>query len=241
MQVENRFSPEFQEGFVEQCQRMGLDCDQTEDLFRKHANNCFIGSPNIYEGFCETVRDYKGPLTKSSTVRWMTPDMISLATECRLKYGSDALSQQMRACLQIPEPSWDTVPEDLRKTASSLSNIVDQFDYLPLNQKVMLASLAGAGVGGLSRTIAPSETDQMQGRGALSRALRGSLRGGAIGAGAGMGAALGSSMVSHGTPPPLLHGRRVPDYGGNLVGPANLIGAAAGGLAGNSLIGDMGA
>ncbi len=239
MQVANSFSPDFLEGFVERCQQMGLNEDQAEELFRKHANNTLLAQPNINEGFRQAIAEYDGNLTKAAMMRWLNPNALAVAEECRIKYGSDALSVQMRSAMGLPEPSWDTVPEELQKVASSLSGLLDEYDYLPLNQKVLLASLVGAGIGGAGRAVAPSESDDIYDRGVTKRLLLGGLRGGMMGAGAGMGAGLGSSMASHGTPP--VPGRRRPDYGGDMSVPANLIGGGAGALAARSLMGNLGA
>jgi len=231
MKIDNGFSPEFLEGFVEQCQRMGLDANGTEELFRKHANNTILAQANINDGFNEVIGKYRGRLTKAALVRWLTPDHLSLATECRIKWGSDPLSQQMRAALKWPEPSWETVPEPIKEAASSLSHMMSQFDYLPMNQKVLLAALLGGGAGSLYRTVHPTESDSMHDRGVINRATRGLMSGGALGAGAGAGLSLMSGDLNPSKP-------HVPmkiasaESGGNMGG-----GASGGGGGGGSMPG----
>lgn len=231
MRVANNFSPEFIEGFVERCRQMGMNADQTEDQFRKHANNTIIAQPNIFEGFAETLAKYEGTLSKAAMTRWLTPDVIALAEECRVKWGSDALSQQMRQDMQWPEPSWETVPDELRKVAHSLSHTMQEFDYLPLNQKVMLAALLGSGVGGLSRTLAPSDEDAAMHRGVGSRFMHGAGHGAAVGAGAGLGAGVGEEFF--GDHANLGHGMRMDSH--SL--PGLLLGAGVGGAGVNHLLG----
>jgi hypothetical protein len=232
MRVTNTFTPQFIEGFVEQCQQMGMNADQTEHLFRKHANNTIIAQPNIFEGFAAALARYDGAITKSAMTRWLTPDVIALAEECRVKWGSDVLSEQMRKDMGWPEPSWDTVPDDLKKVAHSLSHEMQQFDYLPLNQKVMLAALLGSGIGGLKRTVAPSDEDNMMHRGSLSRFAHGAGRGAAVGAGAGLGAGVGEEFFggSHNVGPHM----RIDEH--SL--PGLLLGAGVGGAGVNHLLGD---
>ena len=221
MQVASTISPRFIEGFVEQCMQMGLTADQTEDLFRKHAHNTLIARPDIYEGFRGVVGEYEGPLTKSAMARWMNPDMIALAEELRINYGDDPLSAQMRDALDLPEPSWDTVPDNIKSAAAGLSNIIDQFDYLPLNQKILLAVMAGGGLGGLSRGLRPTEDDEALGRGSFNRVTRGALRGAGTGAGVAAGAAAGSDVAGRFDP-----GMRLPGL---------LMGGTLGGMAGKNL------
>lgn len=225
MRVAINFKPEFLEGFVDQCQKLGMSCEETEIAFKKHANNMCIAQPNIYEGFKKVLGQYQGPLTKSALTRWFAPDVLALAEECRIKWGSDVLSQHMRVLMGLPEPSWDTVPEEIKKTASSVSGLMQQFDYLPLNQKVLLASLMGGGLGGAARSLAPTEEDQQEGRGLFNRVTRGVLRGGATGAGAALGAATGSGMAG--------------DVSPDLKIPAMSLGGVVGGLAGKRLVNDI--
>lgn len=231
MKIDNGFSPEFLEGFVEQCQRMGMDANGTEELFRKHANNTILAQANINEGFNEVIGRYKGRLTKAALVRWLTPDHLSLATECRIKWGSDPLAQQMRAAMNWPEPSWETVPEPIKEAAASLSHMMSQFDYLPMNQKVMLAALLGGGAGSLYRTVHPTADDKMNDRGVINRATRGLASGGALGAGAGAGLSLMSGDLDP-TKPHTPMKLASAESGGNMGG-----GASGGGGGGGSMPG----
>lgn len=225
MQIASTISPHFIEGFVEQCVNLGLDEAQTEELFRKHANNQIISRPAVYAGFRAVAGSYEGPVSKSAMVRWMTPDMISLAEDVRLHYGDDPMSCQVRETLGLPEPSWDTVPEAVKSAATSLSNVLDEFDYLPLNQKILLAILAGGGLGGMARGLRPTAEDEAMGRGPFNRVTRGALRGAGTGAGAAAGAAAGSDVAGR--------------FAGDLRLPGLVSGATLGGLAGRRLISDV--
>lgn len=221
MQVASTISPRFIEGFVEQCMQMGLSADETEDLFKKHAHNALVARPEIYAGFRSVVGSYEGPLSKSAVARWLTPDMIALNEEIRLAYGDDPLSCQLRDQFGMPEPSWDNVPDHVKEAAANLSNVLDQFDYLPLNQKILLAVMAGGGLGGLSRGLKPTEEDQNLGRGTFNRVTRGALRGAGTGAGVAAGAAAGSDIAGR--------------YAGDTRLPGMLLGGTLGGMAGKNL------
>jgi hypothetical protein len=189
--VEASVTPKFIEGFVEECMRMGLGADATEDLFQKHAYNSLLTRPTFHEGFRQALATYKGPLTKSAMAKWLTPEVIAMAEEARLYYGDDALSHETRVAMGAPEPSWDTVPLPIKEAAAALSQQYNRFDHMPMNQKVLIAALLGGGMGGASRLFSPTQDDQAHGRGAFNRLTRGALRGGAAGAGAGVGATVG--------------------------------------------------
>lgn len=231
MKVASEFSQPFIEGFVEQCQKMGCDCNQTEDLFRKHANTTIISRPDIFEGFGDYIGHYQGPMRKSAIVKWMSPDLISLVEECRIKWGSDLMSQQIRASLGWPEPSWDTIPEEIKIAATDMSQSMESFDHLPLNQKILMAALIGGGAGGLLRGAVPSSEDSMAGRGGLDRIMRGVGRGALAGAGAAVGAGAGSELA--GTVGDTgRHGEELPNPAKT---PAMLLGGGLGALAGYRL------
>ena len=208
-------SPQFVEGFVKTCADRGMTIGEIETAWRTHNFNSFLATPGIYNGFREKLAAYSGPISKSEMAHYMTPEILALSAECHVKYANDTLSVRLRKELQLPEPSWDTVPAETRKTAAMLENAVNGFAGLPLQQKVLVASLAGAGVGGLSRLARPSATDQVNGRSGLNRAVRGAARGGFTGAGVAAGAEAGGAV------------------GLNAVGPqAILPGMATGGIAG---------
>lgn len=225
MNVASPISPHFIEGFVGQCLAMGLNLDETEALFDKHAHNTVIARPHVYEGFRDVVASYDGPLTKSAVARWMGPDMLAAAEETRLHYGDDPMSQLARQELGLPDPSWDTVPEPIKVAAAGLSQIMDEFDYLPLNQKILLASMLGGGVGGAMRGISPNDEDVALNRNAFSRTARGAVRGAGTAAGAAAGAAAGSDVA----------GRFAPD----MRLPGMILGGTMGGMAGRRLTGDL--
>jgi hypothetical protein len=220
--MNENFSPAFVEGFVKSCLDQGLNMPQTEALFRQHSFNYLLSSPNIYKGFQTKLASYTGPLTKSAMSRFLTPAILALAAECRVKYANDALSIKLRKETGLPDPSWETVDPELQKIANSLSGALSSYAGLPMNQKILLAALAGSGVGGLSRLARPSEEDQIEGRGAMSRTLRGAGRGAVTGAGAGVGSEVGG-----------LSGLEAAGSKGVL--PGMLLGAGAGGYAAHRL------
>jgi hypothetical protein len=225
MKVASTISPDFIEGFVESCSDMGFNLDQTQELFRKHCNNALFARPDIYEGFREKIASFDGAVSKSALARYLTPDMISLAEDIRLHYGDDPMSVQLRGELGLPEPSWDNVPGPIKSAASRISQVIDEFDYLPLNQKILLAMMLGGGVGGVGRAMMPSNEDVASGRGAMNRGLRGAFRGAALGAGGAAGMATGSDIAGRFDP-----GLRLPGM---------VLGGGLGAWAGNRLAGDI--
>lgn len=218
-------SAHFVEGFVEHCLSMGLNLSETEELFAKHAHNAVIARPSVYSGFRDVIAEYSGPITKSAVARWMGPDMLALAEEARIHYGDDPLSRATRNELGLPDPSWDTVPDNVKEAAAGLSQIIDEFDYLPLNQKVLLASLFGGGLGGTVRALNPTDDDEALGRSTFNRVARGTLRGAGTGAGAAAGMAAGSDVAGRFDP-----GMRLPGM---------VMGGTLGGMAGRRLAGDV--
>lgn len=119
--IASPFTRNFLEGFVSRCMDLGMDANATEELFHKYANNQFLATPNIYEGMRERLSRGDHGLTKAALAKYLTPDVLALAVDCRVKYANDFCSAGIREMLGMPEPSWDTVPEPLRKTASHLS------------------------------------------------------------------------------------------------------------------------
>lgn len=213
-QVKVAFSKSFLVGFVEECYARNMDASETEDAFRKFACNHLIAQPKVYAGFRETINAVDVPLSKAAMAIYLQPDIIAEAAETHIKFASTPMAEALRASLDLPDPSWDNVEPGIRKIAGQLSGLMHQFNALPLQQQVLLSSLAGAGVGALKRTALPTGDDEMNQRGMLNRGLRGALRGGAVGAGAGLGAGLG--------------GR----YGGKPGSQGRMIGNGVGGLAG---------
>lgn len=209
-------SPAFIDGFVAECYNRGLTLDDTETLFCKHANAQYLATPGIYEGFRQGLQN--SGLSKAALARFLSPDILATAVDCRIKYGHDALSCLLRESAGMPEPDMETVGDELQKVASAIGQQLSSFQSLPLNQQLLIASLVGAGAGGVKRLFMPNDEDQAEGRGPVSRAVRGAGRGAATGAGAAGGAALGASM-----------GGRQNRLGGALAG------GATGAIAGNQL------
>jgi len=211
------------DGFVKQCMDLNLDESQTEALFRVHANNAILADPDIMAGFTAGISVPNG-LKKSAMMRYLTPEVLALSVDCQIKYGSDALSMDVRKAAGIPEPSWDTVPDHVKAAATLLSELekngtfaqgpLEQFDALPLQQKVLLASLFGATLGGAGRMMAPKLEDQMNQRGLVNRAGRGALRGALTGAGAAAGETAGASVGGPAGP----EGKLMGMTGGALLG-----------------------
>jgi hypothetical protein len=215
---------QFVQGFVKACAEAGCTLEQTEELFRIHSNNCLLAQPHIQAGFQEKLAS-SDELSGAQAAHYLSPDILSLAVDCQVKYASDPLSEEMRRALDMPEPSWDTVDPEIQKVAASLSSMFDTFDAMPMNQKVLLSALAGGGLGMTSRVLSPTGEDQLLDRGAFNRGARGMLRGGGVGVGAATGAAAGSDLA----------GRFSPDM--RLSG--SLLGGLLGGMAGGRLANDV--
>jgi hypothetical protein len=100
------------------------------------------------------------------------------------------------------------------KSGSFTPGPIEQFDTLPLQQKVLLASLFGATLGGAGRAAAPKMEDQLNQRGVVNRFTRGALRGALTGAGAAAGETAGSALGASAGP----EGRLMGMTGGTLLG-----------------------
>lgn len=214
------FSPNFVEGFVRGCMERGLDANQTEELFRKQANNTLLSQPAIQDGLRTGLRKVAGRMSKVAMVRAMHPDLLSLAVDCRVHYGNDPMSQQMRKQAGLPEPSWDNVPDHVKEAAANLQQTLNGFSSMPLNQQVMLAMMLGGGAGGALRAISPTNDDIASGRGTISRVARGIGHGATVGAGAATGARAGDFIGSAGGDksfrlPMMLAGGLAGSYAGN--------------------------
>jgi hypothetical protein len=214
-------TPAFVEGFVKRCMDLGFTQEQTEDHWLKHAYGNILARPNVYEGFRSRMQKASAVMTKAAQARWTHPDVLATLMENRIQYADTPMMQNLREELGLPEPSWDTVPASVKQAAANLSATVNQFDALPLNQKILLAMLIGGGVGGISRSVSPTGEDDALGRSRLNRVVRGGLRGAGIGAGTAAGVAAGSDVA----------GRFSPDL--KLTGMA--AGGALGALGGKSL------
>ena len=228
MNAQNAISDEtmpadYIDGFVKQCMDMSLDEKETEALFRVHCNNAILADPDINSGFTENLHGLEG-LKKSAALHYLTPEMLALSVDCQIRYGNDLLSQEVRAEAGLPEPSWDTVPAHVKAAAVVLSEMekrsasaigpMEQFDALPLQQKVLLASLFGGVLGGAGRALAPNVDDQVNQRGGLHRTMRGALRGAVTGAGAAAGETAGSAIGQPAGP----EGRLMGMTAGTLLG-----------------------
>lgn len=206
LQVPLEVNLPFIDGFVKACSDRGMPLDEIERQYRVYSNNALLSSPNVRKGFEETISKYEGPITKAAMAKHMTPEMLSLVVECRIKYGSDLLSQTIRNVMEVPDQTWNDVGVEIRDTAAAIKKasamphpspyrgLMDDFDQMPLNQKVLLSLLAGASAGGLARAVRPNADDQLNDRGFVNRSIRGSLRGAGTGAGAAAGAAAGSYL-----------------------------------------------
>ena len=215
-------SPEFCEGFVKQCSEHGLTIPEAEAAWRTYNFNAFLATPGIYESFRTKLASYAGGITKATMLPYLTPQALAISAECHIKYASDTLSIRMRKELGLPEPSWDTVPAETRKIASMLNSTLANYSNMPFPQQALVASLVGAGIGGLGRMAMPSNTDEVEGRGKLNRFAHGAARGAFTGVGAATGidagAALGGATA-----------------GRQGVMPGAAVGGVVGGLAANQL------
>ena len=195
---------------------------ETEAAWRTYNFNAFLASPSIYDSFRTKLASYAGSITKAEMSPYLSPQALAISAECHVKYASDTLSMQMRKELDLPEPSWDTVPAETVKLASQLDSMVNGYASMPLHQKILIASLAGAGIGGLGRMAVPSTDDEVQGRGRVSRFARGAGRGAFTGAGFAAGTEAGGDLGMQAA-------------GGKGIVPGMAVGGLAGGLAANQL------
>ena len=220
---EETFPADYIDGFVKQCQDLNLDPAETEALFRVHANNVILSDPDIQSGFQAGISNLPG-MRKSAMLHYLTPEVLALSVDCQIKYGNDALSIDVRKATGLPDPSWDTVPAHVKAAAVVLSDLeksgavapgpLEQFDTLPLQQKVLLASLFGSVMGGAGRAAAPKMEDQINQRGVVNRFARGAFRGALTGAGAAAGETAGSAIGGPAGP----EGRLMGMAGGTLLG-----------------------
>lgn len=226
--VQDAFPADYIDGFVKQCMDLGLNAQDTEMLFRVHANNTLMADPDVHAGFragIQHVENIPG-LNKAAMLKYLTPEMLALSMDCQIRYGNDPWSEGVRKAAGLPEPSWDTVPAHVKsaalvlssmckKQASQLSpNPLSQFDALPLQQKVLLASLFGGVAGGTARAASPNTDDQIHQRGGVSRFMRGAIRGAITGTGAAAGETAGSAVAGNGSE----EGRMLGMAGGALLG-----------------------
>jgi hypothetical protein len=96
MKVASSFTSKFITGFVDSCLAAGMDEDQTELLFHKHASNSILELPEIRKGFERQLGSMEIPLGKAAMLRHMNPDRLALVVNNRLKSGQDLLSVQFR-------------------------------------------------------------------------------------------------------------------------------------------------
>ena len=220
MKVATPFPLQFIDGFTKKCQDLGMSAEDTEAQFRIHANNQLLSRPHVMEGFSAKMAGYRGTITKAAMAKYMTPTLLAAAVECQVRYGSDPLSSYIRKAAGMPDPDRHT-----KRAAQGMAGVINNFDYIPLPQKIMLGLLGGGGLGAVNRLFRPTDADQTYGRGMFSRATRGMLRGAGIGAGAAAGAAAGSDLASRF------------DYGARL--PGMILGGTMGGLGAHRLANDI--
>jgi hypothetical protein len=213
----------FANGFVKKCCAEGLSADETEDRFLQFAAQAWLSRPNVAKGFHAKLAS--APVSKATLARFLTPEITGLAVACRIKYGSGVEEKMLRQELGLAEPEFEDIPAEIHKSASSLRDVFDAFDTMPLHQKIFLSALAGGGLGAAGRMLMPNNEDQAMGHGVFSRSARGLLRGAAGGAGAAAGASAGSFVGS--------------GFGPDARMPAALLGGLMGGSAGKHLANEV--
>ena len=236
MSETSAFTPEYVAGFVNRCLQLGMDANSTEAAFKKHAFNTLLSTPAIYEGFRQGMaKESSLPgMTKAAMARHLSPDHLAIVAEMRIKYASDMLSQQLRQEMGLPEPTWETVPDDLKENCENLvkyanaMGIMDQLNAIPLHQKLLLASLFGGTARGVMRALSPTERDVINQRGALNRFARGAGTGALTGAGAVAGGA-GISQALRGTSWGRSPGAQMAGTAGGVVG-GGMLGNAVGNM-----------
>lgn len=208
---------DFVEGFVKQCVDQGMSEEQTEDLYKVFANNSIINSPNVRAGFVETLANYRGPLTKEAMTKYMTPEIISLVEDCRVKAGSDVMSKQMRATMGMAEPESNPAVHEALEVNS---NVFAKYAGLSPSEQILISMLIGGGLGSTLRAVAPTEVDKAKDRGTATRMLRGAI----AGLGGGLGAHAGRLTADTVNP------------SGSRFSPGRMAGGIAGGIVGNDFV-----
>lgn len=222
-------TPKFMEGFVERCLQHGLTASETEDLFRKQANNIFLARPGVHRGLTEGLAKAKSRFTKSALISYTHPDVLSAVVDCRIHFGDDAMSVGIRKEAGLPAPDPSALPEELQEMRTKLASMVQGFSQLPLNQQVLISMLAGGGLNAASRALRPTPEDNAMGHGTGERVMRGFGRGAMTGGGAALGAHFGADAAQRMFQP--MHGQN------NARFPMAAGGALLGGMAGNHMAG----
>ena len=200
------------QAFVRHCVSRGLTEEQTKEAVWLQGRNETLQDPEVAAGFGRVLADYHGGLTKAAIARYMTPNVIACALECRLRLGQDAASTAFRKEAGF----MDHPPQQYIHPS-----LLDHFNQLSTPQKALVSALAGGGANGAYRYFHPDDDDLRSGRGEVERGLRGAGQGAVMGVGALAGAELGQRLG------PSLGASR----GLSAVG-----GAVAGGMAGRSLV-----
>ncbi len=228
MKIASPFSQRQIEGFVKAAMDMGLNEDETEHLFRVQCNNTLISDPAVRRGFERGLREGLGEVKQASLLPLLSPEVISLALECQIKFGSTATAIWMRRQMGITPEDDQKIQQEGQKIASTLrtqeprmAGLLNLFDAMPLNQKILLASLLGGAANGTYRAMRPTNQDMWADRGVFSRVARGATRGAATGAGAAAGMAAGSDVGTR--------------FGADVRLPMMAAGGVVGGLAGRHL------
>lgn len=191
--------------FVEHCVDLGLTEEQTKEAAWLQGRNETLQDPEVSRGFAGVLADYHGPLTKAALARYMNPNVIACALECRVRLGEDASAVAFRkeaGFLDKADPKQYVHP-----------GLLDQFNRLTTPQKALVTALLGGGAGGAYRYFNPDDDDLRAGRGEMSRTVRGVGQGAVAGLGGLAGMELGQRLG-----PPLGIGKGLSAVGGNIAG-----------------------
>lgn len=218
------YSPSFIRGFTERCMALGLTEEAACEHFAKFANCQLLTDGNIGESFAQALQAKSATVSTRHLMRVLNPDVLSAAVSLRVWHGDDPLSDAMRKAAGAPDPDaqteWGKRDPQLTKIATTLSGMSNQFNQMPLNQKLLVAMMLGGLGGGAYRSAQPSDEDQAAGRGVANRFIRGAGRGAAVGAGAAAGSTLGAGLSDsiHASPDFRMLAAVLGGLGGGAVG-----------------------
>lgn len=203
---------------------LGLPEEAACEHFAKFANCQLLTDGEIGEAFGATLQAKSATVSTRHLTRVLNPDVLGAAVSLRVWHGDDPLSESLRKAAGAPEPDaqaeWDKRDPQLSKIATTLSGMGNQFNQMPLNQKLLVAMMLGGLGGGAYRAAQPSDEDQAMGRGVANRTIRGAGRGAAVGAGAAAGSTLGAGLSDsvHASPDFRLLAAALGGLGGGAVG-----------------------
>lgn len=217
------FSPDFIEGFVKRCAAKGMGERETADHFKVYAWNAICMDPDIQRGFRERIKTAN--IRPSIMTKMLTPERIAMAAEMTLMHSKTAAATWTRNYLDQHGLLMKTAMTQRPPQGPGVADLFRTFQAIPLEDRLIVAAILGAGGGGLARGLRPSQDDQVENRGVFGRVMRGAGRGASTMTGAAAGASAGAGIGDAFSPEVRL--------------PLSAFGAVLGGMAGHRLAGDV--